>query len=498
MLKYIGVAYNNKKNLYKEKIPVKSIISLYKDSYKNKYASFFNHDHSTEPIAYVEIFGLSIEPNIIAQTIRVNYSETNEERKYIKSIYNTTIEKLIESKNEEFEKLTLQLGDNISNEHKKVFIESVAISDKGIIERMFPELIEKIDSDGLINLNQLKVISSGLYEYNNFILYAHRFFRRACSINNTLNTQLLSKLEYLSINTNTKKLTDIKIKIDLDMIGLLDSYTCIKEYQYIWGPKFNNDLNKIENGITEHTIKEDEKQISSYDKVEFYWDSKKDDKTFQCEEITNDNFNHHKEFFRNRYVHSIIKFNEETPFHLDGAIREYNIYNYLLRIDKKISDDMKEGMRYIKLWRLDGSIEVNIWKDLISSFYAENKLVGEYFGGEDTILKYPKYTIKDSYLLNNLIAHVRFLENMTELHATVADEFINKIEKINIHSQIFLHKYINGNVILCNKKEDINKIENKFLQLLKYMKNDIYISYSIIVLYNVECFIFICWTCKRF
>lgn len=480
MLKYIGIAYNNKKNLYKEKIPIIPMISLYKDNYKNKYASFFNHDHSTEPIAYVEIFGLSIEPNMVAQTIRVNYSETNEERKYIKSIYNTTIEKLIETKNEEFKKLILQLEDNISNEHKKMFIESVAISDKGIVERMFPELIEKIDSDGLINLNQFKVISSGLYEYNNFIIYAHRFFRRGCSINNTLNTQLLSKLEYLSINT--KKLTNVKIKIDLDMIGLLDSYTCIKEYQYIWGPKFNDDLNKIANGITEHAIKEDEKQISSYDKVEFYWDSKKDDKTFQCEEITNDNFNHHKEFFRNRYVHSIIKFNEETPFHLDGAIREYNIDNYLVRINKKISDDMNDSIRYIKLWRLDGNIEVNIWKDLISSFYAENKLVGEYFGGIDTKLQTVKSPIKNLYLLNNLIVHIRFLENINELHTMIADEFIDRIGKINIQN----NKYINFPAILCSKKEDINKIENKFLKLLQCIVNDIHISYSIIALYNGE------------
>ncbi len=40
MLKYIGIAYNNKKNLYKEKIPIIPMISLYKDNYK-KVCFFF-------------------------------------------------------------------------------------------------------------------------------------------------------------------------------------------------------------------------------------------------------------------------------------------------------------------------------------------------------------------------------------------------------------------------------------------------------------------------
>ncbi len=144
---------------------------------------------------------------------------------------------------------------------------------------------------------------------------------------------------------------------------------------------------------------------------------------------------------------------------------------------------MNDTIRYIKLWRLDGNIEVNIWKDLISSFYAENKLVGEYFGGIDTKLQTAKSPIKNLYLLNNLIVHIRFLENINELHTMIADEFIDRIGKINIQN----NKYINfPDILLCSKKEDINKIENKFLKLLQCIVNDIHISYSIIALYNGE------------
>lgn len=38
---------------------------------------------------------------------------------------------------------------------------------------------------------------------------------------------------------------------------------------------------------------------------------------------------------------------------------------------------------YIKLWGIDNDFSVDMWKELISSFYRENALIGEYFGGVD-------------------------------------------------------------------------------------------------------------------
>ena len=39
---------------------------------------------------------------------------------------------------------------------------------------------------------------------------------------------------------------------------------------------------------------------------------------------------------------------------------------------------------YYKLWRIDGNLDVADWKKIITHFYRDNFLVGEYFGGTDT------------------------------------------------------------------------------------------------------------------
>ena len=42
-----------------------------------------------------------------------------------------------------------------------------------------------------------------------------------------------------------------------------------------------------------------------------------------------------------------------------------------------------KNSKYIKLWRIDNDFSVSLWKELISSFYRENSLIGQYFGGID-------------------------------------------------------------------------------------------------------------------
>lgn len=515
MKKCIGVGYTNEKNLYGEIIPNENIIYLYKDNYKNKYASFLNHDHSTEPIAYTEMLGIYLESGLMAQTIYSNFAEKIEELNYIKYIHKENLDKLIMGERNSFDMLISKLKPNLSSNYKKIFVESIAIYDKNIVSNMFPELIKKMDNEGLINISEFKVINSGLYEYNNFIIYANKFFRRGCFIGNAINSKLLYKLESLSSDKNI----DIKISIDLDMIGLIGSEKCLREYDYIFGPKFNNNLNSIKDNISLHKFNDDERCIYGIDKVEFYWNSRKDIKIFECEEITNDELDKNKNIFRNRYVHSIIKLNEEKPFHLDGAIKEYDVKGYMDRIDKKITDKVDSNVKYKKLWRLDGKIEVDLWKDLISSFYYENKLVGEYFGGEDLKLS-TKYSYKEySNSLNGLITHIRFLDNkcnkvdgdydiiinpgyllyencIIPYYEFGSYNFIKKLKQLDIKIKyddkaIYIDfksetEVINYPVFECNKLEMVKLIENKFSELYNLMCDDIFVSYSIIAKYDTK------------
>lgn len=42
--------------------------------------------------------------------------------------------------------------------------------------------------------------------------------------------------------------------------------------------------------------------------------------------------------------------------------------------------------KYTKIWRIDNSIKISLWKELISHYYRDNTLIGEYFNGKDDVL----------------------------------------------------------------------------------------------------------------
>jgi hypothetical protein len=71
-----------------------------------------------------------------------------------------------------------------------------------------------------------------------------------------------------------------------------------------------------------------------------------------------------------------------VPRHTDGAIRMYREAAML----KRLEVDLKSAGRhteYTKLWRVDGLVAVANWKRLVSDYFRDNPLVGEYFGGID-------------------------------------------------------------------------------------------------------------------
>ncbi len=75
----------------------------------------------------------------------------------------------------------------------------------------------------------------------------------------------------------------------------------------------------------------------------------------------------------------MVNENTGTITHLDGAVR---IYNHFM-IDRRINVDLSKAEKntdYIKLWRLDHPISVNIWKTLIHYNYRDNETIAEYFG----------------------------------------------------------------------------------------------------------------------
>ena len=181
---------------------------------------------------------------------------------------------------------------------------------------------------------------------------------------------------------------DLKVALDMDMIGLAGTESIELEYQYLRGPHFSEDLESIPEGVTCHKNEYYDNLFSNITETQFYWHPQDSKNTFQCEELCdreNITFDDGKTWqWGCRYVHSMINQTTGKPYHLDGAIRIYTDEQIIERLGDK-TDIKKYGKiaGYKKLWRVDNDFTVSKWKELISTFYRDNQLIGEYFGGID-------------------------------------------------------------------------------------------------------------------
>jgi hypothetical protein len=232
------------------------------------------------------------------------------------------------------------------------------------------------DKDGLISIENLKPLGPGIYQIDDFVVFAHPFFRRSLFRLNTLNYPLLKNLQALTSNS-------AKIALDPDMVGLATTYQGEREeLAYWWGPKFNDDLTSIPTGVTHHEADETERIIHGISSTEFRWGVMKDYHVFEAEELCDVPASSSVEDeFGCRYVHSMVEEKRGHIEHLDGSIRMYPREAMLERLDTDLAHATRHT-GYTKIWRVDGEIPISIWKRLISDYFRDNFLVGEYLGAE--------------------------------------------------------------------------------------------------------------------
>ncbi|MCI7180834.1 MAG: hypothetical protein MSA26_09755 [Lachnospiraceae bacterium] len=374
MITLRGVAVTDQVNRYGEKLDFKGLINAYSDAWKNGFPVSLNHDH-TKCVGWSQLKGIYMEPGIAYQTNGIWIPENDTEYKIIKKhVYNYQYEQNYLNKKKYYEELKQKLGSCISNDYKWLWADAITILDSGMVFRVFPEIKETM-KDGLIPLKELEPISPGVYKRDEFLIFAHHYFRRNLSRLNTLNVPFLSRLEKLKDED-----LEIQVAIDPDMIGLADTQVEKREYQYWWGPSFNEDLTLIPLGVTRHENENYNELMSNIRQTEFYWHMQGGKQTLECEELTD--IPNVEDDYGCRYIHSMINPENGLPDHLDGAIRAYDDEKLLNRFEISL-DHAPKNTKYFKLWRIDKPISVKLWKELISHYFRDNRLVGEYFGGVD-------------------------------------------------------------------------------------------------------------------
>lgn len=377
----LSVYNTNQKNKYGYRIPTSGLEMFLSQAWRDGTPMFISHDYH-RPLGWSRPLGLQISSPQVALLGISSFPEEESEQEIINELALSYLSQLTEDVDAEFKKKLLdKLGDHLSGEEVFIERECVTVIDAGIAEKALPHLFseEKKDKRGLVSLKGLKQIGPGVYEVDGFAVFAHSYFRRALSQINNLNSVFLQKLYDLRVLDGL----DLKIALDPDSLGVVESYRTPIELDYWWGPKFTESLLDIPVGVARHEATEKERAFHQISRTEFWWHKQNDIHSLECEEIRDaPSSGIGSDHYACRYVHSMVEDSTGNPFHLDGAIRIYEEDKFIERLGVDISNAGKDTA-YTKLWRVDGELKVSLWKELICHFYRDNHLPGEYLGGSD-------------------------------------------------------------------------------------------------------------------
>ena len=125
-----------------------------------------------------------------------------------------------------------------------------------------------------------------------------------------------------------------------------------------------------------------EAHLFPLDRTEVMWSARDGTKTVQIEELVPpvSEPDEYPTVF-NRYVHARWDPAEECFVHFDGAVRVYEGAEYRSRLEADMKNSDATTIDYLKLFRIDGKIPVDVWSDLTTRFFYQNELVLEYLGG---------------------------------------------------------------------------------------------------------------------
>lgn len=383
MLRMLVVFCTDELDLYGSKFTVGALHSGLVQCWGQGIPGHLGHD-LTRPVCWSRGLAVYIEPAKASLAGLTLIPEKPEEFSELRTaVEQSLLDRVERDIAPHLPRLREMLGDALEGEGEIHTSDDVALVEPGLAERVCPDLFALRDKAGLVDLKRVldltECTSPGIFDRAGLRFFAHPFYRRAMSRLNTPNAPLLQGLLELVDRPGV----EVRIALDSDMVGLANNRSRRIELEYWWGPHFSDDLASIDFGVAHHEADETERMIHGVTATQFRWYAQDGRRTFECEELVEREDGRGGEArYGCRFAHSIVDPDSGRLVHADGAVRLYDDEAMLARLDK----DLVRAPRasgYVKLWRVDGALDLASWKRLLNDHYRDNSLVGEYFGGLD-------------------------------------------------------------------------------------------------------------------
>lgn len=253
-----------------------------------------------------------------------------------------------------------------------------------------PDKEQLVDFKALETSFERKHFAHGYFYTDRFMLMAHPYFRRSYSGQNHFSPRFIDLFWDMNIPGVTKH-----IAMDLDRLRIdVDNQICIEADTW-FGPKFKNDISKIDEGAVKMRPPLDISRAmvtiffdSTYS-LDIKWELKDEIMSFQAEEIKYDDVileGNDGVYHPAKYAHAEFDLNGKYFRHFDGAIHFYTHEEYCQRQDQDLNFNQKNNfhMKPVskKLFKINGPLTVEKWMEMLGHYLTGDPLVHEYFEGQ--------------------------------------------------------------------------------------------------------------------
>ena len=237
------------------------------------------------------------------------------------------------------------------------------------------------DRDSLFIVSDPKIIfSKGILINENILVLFHAFLRRGFSEPNAYNKRVIEKLREIKLRNPNIQLAFL---VNPHTISFKSEFKEVIECDYAWGPKIPRSLSNLTEGVTKYMSNEKDRAMDNLLATEFWWHKQeKDIMELEIEELRDKSVY----LLRNKQAHFVLRYahlqydkRKDKVIHLDCAIRIYPADKYDERLNKNdISKANKKDSTRIKLFKLDGIINLKDAFDVLSLFFMNNSDVRAY------------------------------------------------------------------------------------------------------------------------